>query len=99
MDFRERVVLVTGAASGIGRALCRQLGPAGAHLGLVDRDEAGLERVRAELEAAGSRTALAVADVRKREAVRSAVASLTAAPRAGGRPHSLCRHLRFRDRR
>jgi len=77
MDFRERVVLVTGAASGIGRALCRQLGAAGARLGLVDRDEAGLERFRSELETAGVRTALAVADVRKREEVRSAVALLT----------------------
>jgi Rhodopirellula transposase DDE domain len=34
MDFRERVILVTGAASGIGQALCRQLGSAGARLGL-----------------------------------------------------------------
>jgi short-subunit dehydrogenase len=77
MNFRERVILVTGAASGIGRALCRQLGAAGAHLGLVDRDEAGLERFGSELKAAGARTALAVADVRKREEVRSAVAALT----------------------
>ena len=55
MDFRERVILVTGAASGIGQALCRQLGSAGACLGLVDRDEAGLERFRAELKVAGVR--------------------------------------------
>ncbi len=78
MDFRERVILVTGAASGIGQALCRQLGSAGACLGLVDRDEAGLERFRSELKVAGVRTALAVADVRKRAEVRSAVALLTA---------------------
>jgi short-subunit dehydrogenase len=77
MDFRERVVLVTGAAGGIGRALCRQLGAAGARLGLIDRDEAGLERFRCELETAGARAAVAVADVRKREEVRSAVAALT----------------------
>jgi short-subunit dehydrogenase len=77
MDFRERVVLVTGAAGGIGQALCRQLGSAGARLGLVDRDKAGLERFRSELEAAGVRTALAVADVRKQKEVRSAVALLT----------------------
>lgn len=77
MDFRERVILVTGAASGIGRALSRQLGAAGASVGLVDYDEAGLERLHAELKTAGIRTALAAADVRKREEVRSAVASLT----------------------
>src|SRR6516165_7840674 len=77
MDFRERVILVTGAASGIGRALCRQLGSAGARLGLVDRDEAGLERFHSELETAGVQTALAAADVRKQQEVRSAVALLT----------------------
>jgi short-subunit dehydrogenase len=76
-NFRERVILVTGAASGIGRALCRQLGAAGARLGLVDRNEAGLEQFRSELETAGVRTALAAADVRKREEVRSVVALLT----------------------
>src|SRR5262249_39631913 len=77
MDFRGRVGLRTGAASGIGRALCRQLGAAGARLGLVDRDEAGLERLHSELNGAGVQTARAVADVRKREEVRSAIASLT----------------------
>jgi short-subunit dehydrogenase len=77
MDFRDRVVLVTGAASGIGQALCRQLGAAGALLGLIDRDEAGLGRFASELKAAGVRTGLAVVDVRKREQVQSAVAALT----------------------
>jgi short-subunit dehydrogenase len=77
LDFRDCVTLVTGAASGIGRALCRQLGSDGAALALVDRDEAGLERFHSELKTAGVRTELAVADVRKREEVQSAVASLT----------------------
>src|SRR6516165_462506 len=77
MDFRERVILVTGAASGIGRALCRQLGSAGARLGLVDRDEAGLERFHSELETAGVQTALAAADVRKQQEVRKAVTLVT----------------------
>src|SRR5579884_1512518 len=76
MDFQERVILVTGAAGGIGRALCRLLGAAGARLGLVDRDEPGLERLHAELQTAGVSTARAAADVRKREAVRAAVALL-----------------------
>jgi short-subunit dehydrogenase len=78
MNFRDRVVLVTGAAGGIGSALCRQLGNAGARLAMVDRNEAGLEQLGLELETAGVRTALAVADVRKREEVRSVVALLTA---------------------
>lgn len=73
MDFRDRVILVTGAANGIGQALCRQLGYAGARLGLIDRDETTLVQFRSELEAAGNSTALAFADVRKQEEVQSAV--------------------------
>jgi short-subunit dehydrogenase len=41
-DLRERTVLLTGAAGGIGSALARTFAAAGAHLALVDRDEAGL---------------------------------------------------------
>ena len=41
-DLRECIVLLTGAAGGIGSALARTFAAAGAHLALVDRDEAGL---------------------------------------------------------
>ncbi|GAA1527177.1 SDR family oxidoreductase [Nocardioides humi] len=50
--IRESVaapVLVTGAASGIGWAVARQLGAGGTPLALLDRDEAGLRAVAAEL--------------------------------------------------
>jgi short-subunit dehydrogenase len=77
MDFQDRVAFVTGAASGMGQALCRQLGSAGARLGLVDRDEEGLARLRKELTEAGFQAATAVADVRKREQVHAAFDSLT----------------------
>ncbi len=40
--FGGRVAAVTGAASGIGRALARELAARGAHLALADIDEAGL---------------------------------------------------------
>lgn len=46
-------VLVTGAGSGIGRAVAEQLGAAGAHLHLTDRDTAGLETTRDAVVAAG----------------------------------------------
>lgn len=46
-------VAVTGAASGIGRALALELAARGANLALADRDEAGLMAVSAEI---GSRT-------------------------------------------
>jgi short-subunit dehydrogenase len=42
-------VAVTGAASGIGRALAKELAARGADLALADRDEAGLATVAAEI--------------------------------------------------
>ncbi|MEJ5254527.1 MAG: SDR family oxidoreductase [Acidimicrobiales bacterium] len=50
MDVRDRLVVVTGAASGIGRALARRFADAGARRVVVaDRDTEGLERVAAEI--------------------------------------------------
>ena len=37
-NFNQKTVLITGAAGGIGTALARRFGAAGARLGLVDRD-------------------------------------------------------------
>jgi short-subunit dehydrogenase len=45
-------VAITGAASGIGRALARELAARGADLALADRDEAGLASVAAEIGSA-----------------------------------------------
>ena len=42
-------VLVTGGAGGIGSATCRRFLEEGAHVVALDRDEAGLERLAAEL--------------------------------------------------
>lgn len=78
MRYRERVVVVTGAAGGIGRALCMQLGREGAHLGLIDIDAVALERLQNDLTAAGFCCAAAHADVGSREQARAAVRSLEA---------------------
>ena len=45
-DFNSKVAVITGAASGIGRALALALARQGAQLALCDLDEAGLEETR-----------------------------------------------------
>ena len=52
-SMEERVALVTGAASGIGRAAVRRLATEGARVAAVDLDLAGAEAALAEAGADG----------------------------------------------
>jgi short-subunit dehydrogenase len=67
-----RVVIVTGASSGIGRALALQLGAGGYRVGLIARRLDKLEEVARAIPIA----AVAAADVGDRSALRLAVASV-----------------------
>jgi NAD(P)-dependent dehydrogenase (short-subunit alcohol dehydrogenase family) len=73
-----RVALITGAGSGIGAELARQLAARGMRLALIDVDGEGLERVAAGLPGAET----AVADVRDAEGLTAAIEDLAA--RCGG---------------
>jgi short-subunit dehydrogenase len=53
--FEGRTAVITGAASGIGRALAIALARKGAALALVDRDEAGLRETQALVEGVSNR--------------------------------------------
>jgi serine 3-dehydrogenase len=69
-------VFVTGASSGIGEACARAFAAAGARLLLCARRAERLERLASELRAAGAETHVFPLDVRDREGVASAIATL-----------------------
>lgn len=54
--LHDKVTIVTGASTGIGRALAHELASAGARLVLASRDEAALARVAAECATRGARS-------------------------------------------
>jgi len=53
--FTDRIVMVTGASSGLGRAICIALGKEGANVLALGRNEERLARTQAEVENAGGR--------------------------------------------
>jgi len=84
MDWPDKVVLITGASSGIGRGLAVELAARGAKLGLVARRKEILDEICAEIAAARSKIrdeqsakVLAIAaDVQDAESMRAAAARL-----------------------
>jgi NAD(P)-dependent dehydrogenase (short-subunit alcohol dehydrogenase family) len=80
IDLSGQVALVTGAARGIGRAVARALGEAGADLALADIQGEAVRGSAAELGAATGRRVRALeADVRDPAAVRRMVEHTVAA--------------------
>ena len=67
---QAQTVVITGAASGIGRAIARALAADGLQLALADCNAQGLAEVKAELESQAGRLLTAVVDVTDEEAVR-----------------------------
>lgn len=77
MRLNGRHIVITGAASGIGRATAALFRAEGARVGLIDRDAARLAETRSALSAqAGEDVAAEPADVGDAEAVEKAVAAL-----------------------
>jgi NAD(P)-dependent dehydrogenase (short-subunit alcohol dehydrogenase family) len=73
MDFRNKIVAITGAAGGIGQELCRYFARQGAAIAAFDRSAAVLSFAD-EVRAAGARVHAAVVDIGDPTAVASAFA-------------------------
>lgn len=70
-DFTRKLAAITGAASGIGRALALELATQGAELALSDVDEEGLARTAEEAAGRGAKVTRARVDVADRTAVHA----------------------------
>src|SRR6185503_11983015 len=64
-EFRDRVAVITGGASGIGLGIARRCAREGMRVVLADIEPAALAQAEAELRAMGAQTRTVVADVSK----------------------------------
>jgi 2-hydroxycyclohexanecarboxyl-CoA dehydrogenase len=77
--LKDRTVLVTGGANGIGAAIARRLAEEGCAVGILDMDAAAGAKLASEITAAGGRASLHVLDITDYDAVARAVEDFEAA--------------------
>lgn len=73
MSLNERVALVTGAGSGIGKAAAELLASQGARVAVLSRTADEIEAVARQIEQAGNQAMVVVADVAKPDDMRRAI--------------------------
>jgi meso-butanediol dehydrogenase / (S,S)-butanediol dehydrogenase / diacetyl reductase len=71
--YADKVVLITGAGRGIGRATASRLAGEGATLAILDRDEAAADAAAAALSEAGAKALALAADITERPAIEAAI--------------------------
>src|SRR5262249_12857931 len=70
-EFKDRVTVVTGAASGIGRALADRFAAAGMKVVLADVEESALRQAEKEMQGNGATVLGVVTDVSKADSVEA----------------------------
>jgi NAD(P)-dependent dehydrogenase (short-subunit alcohol dehydrogenase family) len=73
MPLQDKVVLVTGGASGIGRATALRFSREGSYVAILDRDSRNGEKVQRELQEQNCGAIFLLADISVEEQVRDAV--------------------------
>ncbi|MGE5418867.1 MAG: SDR family oxidoreductase [Chloroflexota bacterium] len=71
--FKDKVVIVTGASSGIGEAIAREFARNGSKVVLAARSETNLMRITGEIASAGHDAMYVVTDVRREEDCRNLI--------------------------
>lgn len=74
IDLTDKVAIVTGGASGIGRGICLVLAEQGANVAVADLNEKGAESVASEIVNLGRQSIAANVDVTSRDSVNGMVA-------------------------
>ena len=77
--LKDKNVLLTGGANGIGAAIARRLGDEGCVVGILDLDGAGAEKIVGEIKAAGGKASAHAVDISDYEAVKRAVEAIETA--------------------
>lgn len=72
LALRDKVCVVTGAASGIGAEVAREFAAVGARVAVLDRDGAGAAKVAADIADSGARAIAIACDVTDKSAVDAA---------------------------
>jgi 3-oxoacyl-[acyl-carrier protein] reductase len=73
MELRDKVVVVTGGARGIGKAIARAFAERGARIALLDLNPKDLDAAREELAAGGATVQTFAANVAKEDEVTAAL--------------------------
>lgn len=77
-QFTDRVAVVTGGGSGIGRATCLALADRGCHIAVVDRSEQAAEETAELVKTVGRSASVHVLDVRDQSALGALPAAVVA---------------------
>jgi len=71
--FQDKVIVVTGASEGIGRALCLALAPQKSKLVLAARNKNRLEQLKEEVESEGAKSIVVTTDVGEEKACKNLI--------------------------